>query len=64
MTIDEAPHTLCAAFQRTAAIDPDAIALRTVGNSQTLTWRHYSSQVREVAAGFAALGVRRGDTVA
>ncbi|QDQ92360.1 long-chain fatty acid--CoA ligase [Rhodococcus sp. WB9] len=64
MTIDEAPHTLCAAFQRTAAIDPDAIALRTVGDSQTLTWRQYSSQVREVAAGFAALGVRRGDTVA
>ncbi|MDV7090914.1 long-chain fatty acid--CoA ligase [Rhodococcus sp. IEGM 248] len=64
MTIDEAPHTLCAAFQRTAAIDPDAIAIRTAGNSQTLTWRQYSSQVREVAAGFAALGVRRGDTVA
>ncbi|REE71507.1 long-subunit acyl-CoA synthetase (AMP-forming) [Rhodococcus wratislaviensis] len=64
MTIEEAPHTLCAAFQRTAAVDPDAIALRTVGDSQTLTWRQYSSQVREVAAGFAALGVRRGDTVA
>jgi long-subunit acyl-CoA synthetase (AMP-forming) len=59
----ERPVTLCEAFQRTAAIDPDAVALRTVGNSQTLTWRDYSEQVRAVTAGLAALGVGRGDTV-
>ncbi|MEV0762394.1 fatty acid--CoA ligase FadD11 [Nocardia sp. NPDC050435] len=56
--------TLPAAFQHTAAIDPDAIALRTPGNARTLTWREYGDQVRAVAAGLAGLGVRRGDTVA
>jgi len=55
--------TLCEAFQRTAAIDPDAVALRTVGGGQALTWRDYALQVRQVAAGLAGLGVRRGDTV-
>ncbi|GAB2663283.1 fatty acid--CoA ligase FadD11 [Saccharopolyspora gloriosae] len=58
------PATLCAAFQRTAAVNPDAVALRTVGGTQELTWRDYADQVREVAGGFAALGVGRGDTVA
>ncbi len=57
------PATLCEAFQRTAKIDPDAVALRTVGDTQTLTWREYAEQVRQVTAGLAALGVRRGDTV-
>ena len=57
------PATVCAAFQRIAAVDPDAVALRTVGDTQTLTWRQYTAQVRQVAAGLAALGVRRGDTV-
>jgi long-subunit acyl-CoA synthetase (AMP-forming) len=56
--------TLPAAFQHTASIDPDAIALRTPGNARTLTWRDYARQVREVAGGLARLGVRRGDTVA
>jgi|GEM_PF-4113525 len=56
--------TLCEAFQRTAAIDPDAIAVRTVGGTQTLTWRDYAQQVRQVAAGLAGLGVGRGDSVA
>ncbi|MGB8506508.1 AMP-binding protein, partial [Mycobacterium sp.] len=59
----ERPTTLCEAFQRTAAIDPDAVALRTPGDAQTLTWRDYVGQVRRVAAGLAALGVQRGDTV-
>ena len=59
----ERPTTLCEAFQRTAAIDPDAVALRTPGDAQTLTWRDYADQVRRVAAGLAALGVQRGDTV-
>lgn len=56
--------TLPAAFQRTAAIAPDAVALRTPGDTVTLTWREYAAQVRAVAAGLAGLGVRRGDTVA
>src|ERR1700754_2288823 len=63
MTTTERPTTLCEAFQRTASIDPDAIALRTPGGTQPLTWREYADQVRVVAAGLAGLGVRRGDTV-
>jgi long-chain acyl-CoA synthetase len=62
-TAPEPPTTLCEAFQRTAAIDPDAVALRTPGDTQTLTWREYADGVRRVAAGLAGLGVRRGDTV-
>lgn len=63
MTTTERPATMCEAFQRTASIDPDAVALRTPGATQTLTWREYAAQVRKVAAGLAGLGVRRGDTV-
>ena len=62
-TSSERPTTLCEAFQRTAAVDPDAVALRTPGDTQTLTWREYADGVRRVAAGLAGLGVRRGDTV-
>jgi len=58
---------MCEAFQLTAAIDPDAVALRTPGDTQTLTWREYAEQVRRVAAGLAGLapgcfqqGFRRG----
>jgi long-chain acyl-CoA synthetase len=58
-----APTTLCEAFQRTAAIDPDAIALRIPGGGQMMTWREYAADVRRVAAGLHGLGVRRGDTV-
>jgi long-chain acyl-CoA synthetase len=63
MSTSDRPATLCEAFQRTAAVDPDAIALRTPGGTQTLTWREYAEQMRQVAAGLAGLGVRRGDTV-
>ena len=63
MTTTEPPATLCEAFQRTASIDPDAVALRTPGGTQTLTWRELAEQVRKVAAGLAGLGVGRGDTV-
>ena len=63
MTAADRPVTLPEAFQRTSRIAPDAVALRTVGDTQTLTWRDYAAQVRQVAAGLAALGVGRGDTV-
>ncbi len=63
MSTPERPVTLCEAFQRMAVLDPDAVALRTPGDTQTLTWRDYATQVRQVAAGLAGLGVRRGDTV-
>jgi len=57
-------RTLCAAFQRTAAAHPGAVALRTPDDSVSLTWGEYAARVRNVAAGLAALGVTRGDTVA
>jgi long-chain acyl-CoA synthetase len=63
MTAEQRPQTLCEAFQATAAIDPEAIALRTMGGLETMTWREYATAVRQVAAGLAALGVGRGDTV-
>jgi long-subunit acyl-CoA synthetase (AMP-forming) len=63
MSTSGRPATLCEAFQRTAAVDPDAVALRTPDDTQTLTWGEYAEQVGKVAAGLAGLGVRRGDTV-
>jgi len=57
-------RSLCAAFQRTAAVRPDAVALRTPDDSVALTWAQYAARVRNVAAGLARLGVTRGDTVA
>lgn len=57
------PLTVCEAFQRTAAIDPDAVALRAPTDAQTITWRQYADQVHQIAAGLAGLGVHRGDTV-
>ena len=56
--------SLCEAFQRSAAIDPDGVALRTPGGAVEITWRDYAERVRRLAAGLAALGVRRGHTVA
>ncbi|HWO67941.1 MAG TPA: AMP-binding protein [Umezawaea sp.] len=56
--------TLCEAFQHTAALNPDAVALRTLGGAQELTWRVYAERVRRIAGGLASLGLRRGDTMA
>jgi long-subunit acyl-CoA synthetase (AMP-forming) len=58
------PTTLCEAFQATAAKHPDAVALRTVGDTVTITWREYRDRVRAIAAGLAGLGVGPADTVA
>jgi long-chain acyl-CoA synthetase len=55
--------TVAAAFQATAAAHPGANALRTKGDEASFTWGEYAERVRAVAAGLAALGVRRGDTV-
>ncbi len=56
--------TMCEAFQATAARDPDAVALRNEDGSVEVTWKGYADRVRAIAAGLAALGVGRGDTVA
>ncbi|HZI37901.1 MAG TPA: AMP-binding protein, partial [Acidimicrobiia bacterium] len=57
------PESICELFQRTAADHADRVALRTPGGGVTITWAEYSRRVRDIAAGLAALGVRRGDTV-
>ncbi|MFE1591282.1 AMP-dependent synthetase/ligase [Nocardia sp. NPDC058705] len=56
-------HTVPAAFQQTAALRPDQIALRTVGGTQEITWSEYATRVKALAAGLAKLGVRHGDAV-
>ena len=55
--------TLPQAFQETAALQPDSVAIRTVGNEVVITWRQYADRVRKIATGLAALGVERGHTV-
>ena len=55
--------TLCHAFQLTAAERPDEIALRNPGDAIAITWREYAERVERIAAGLAALGVERGDSV-
>ena len=55
--------TLPQAFQQTAALQPDAVAIRTVGDKVVITWRQYADRVRNIAAGLSALGVERGHTV-
>ncbi len=55
--------TMCEAFQRTAAERPDAPALRFKDSEFEASWAEYAATVRRRAAGFAALGVGRGDTV-
>jgi long-subunit acyl-CoA synthetase (AMP-forming) len=58
------PATLCEAFQATAASRPQSLALRTAGGGQEVTWAEYAARVPRIAAGLAALGLGRGDTVA
>lgn len=55
--------TLPQAFQETAALQPDSVAIRTVGDEVAITWRQYAGRVRKIATGLAALGVERGHTV-
>src|SRR3546814_3251266 len=56
--------TVCEAFQETARIRPDAVALRTPADAVSVTWRDYAQHVEKVAGGLASLGYRRGDTLA
>ena len=55
--------TMCEAFQLTALARPDEVALRTIGDGVSVTFREYAERVRRLAAGLHALGVRHGDTV-
>jgi long-chain acyl-CoA synthetase len=60
----DAASTLCELFQTTVAERADAVALRTPGGTQELTWREYAARMERIAAGLAHLGVGRGDAVA
>jgi long-subunit acyl-CoA synthetase (AMP-forming) len=55
--------TLPEAFQVTVAERGGQTALRTKGDEFSASWTEYGERVRAVAAGLAALGVGRGDTV-
>src|SRR3954447_6915411 len=55
--------TMCEAFQLTAAERPDQPALRLKDTDYEASFAEYAETVRRRAAGFAALGVGRGDTV-
>jgi long-chain acyl-CoA synthetase len=55
--------TLPHAFQETAALQPTAVAIRTVGDKVAITWRQYADRVQKIATGLSALGVERGHTV-
>ena len=57
-------ETMCEAFQKTAEAHPERPALRLKGDEFSCSWGEYAERVREVAAGLAALGVGKGDTVA
>lgn len=61
--VESAP-SLCHVFQSTVAARPEQVALRAWEGGRSYTWREYDAEVRRIAAGLAALGVRRGDTVA
>src|SRR5256885_17071939 len=55
--------TMCGAFQVTAAERADAAAIRTKDDELTITWGEYADRVRRLAAGLAALGLERGQTI-
>ncbi|MCK5755156.1 MAG: AMP-binding protein, partial [Mycobacterium sp.] len=55
--------TLPEAFQQSITVRPDAVALRTVGGIQEITWAEYGRRVEAIARGLATLGVGHGDTV-
>ncbi|HEX8648580.1 MAG TPA: long-chain fatty acid--CoA ligase [Thermoleophilaceae bacterium] len=56
--------TLCGAFQITVGQFGEREALRTKGGEFTMTWAEYGQKVQSLAAGLAALGLGRGDTIA
>jgi long-chain acyl-CoA synthetase len=65
----EAPVALdaktgCEAFQATAGAHPDRAAIRTRGDEFSCTWGEYAERVEAIAAGLAAGGTGKGDTVA
>jgi acyl-CoA synthetase (AMP-forming)/AMP-acid ligase II len=48
--------TLCDAFQATVDANPDRVALRSLGGTESLTWSQYAQRVQRIAGGLAAMG--------
>ena len=57
-------RTLTEAFQNSARDYPERVAVRTKGDEYSVTWGEHAENVRRAAAGLAALGLERGQTVA
>jgi long-chain acyl-CoA synthetase len=60
----QGPTTVPQAFLRTAAERPDEVAYRTRRDEVSITWGEARSQIADLGARLAALGLQRGDTVA
>lgn len=58
------PETLLDAFRRAVATWPTRTAVRSSDGRSSWTWSALHDEVTRLAAGFHALGVRRGDRVA
>jgi long-chain acyl-CoA synthetase len=58
-----AAGTLCEAFQMTARDHAHEMALRTQGGELEITWAQYAQRTRALAAGLAARGLGRGETL-
>jgi long-subunit acyl-CoA synthetase (AMP-forming) len=56
--------TLTEALRRTAANNPEIVAVRMPDDSVSITWAELLERVDSLAGGLAKLGVGRGDTVA
>jgi long-chain acyl-CoA synthetase len=56
--------TLTEALRRTAANNPEIVAVRMPDDSVSVTWSELLSRVDALAGGLAKLGVERSDTVA
>jgi long-subunit acyl-CoA synthetase (AMP-forming) len=61
--MDQTASTLCTAFQEFVRTSPSGVIIRTPGDGATVTWGEWGARVRKLAAGLAALGIGRGDTV-
>jgi len=63
-TMGSGASTFGEAFRRRVEMHPDRIAVRTVDDQVSLTWKELRDRVDRLAGGLAKLGLRRGDTIA
>jgi long-chain acyl-CoA synthetase len=61
---DVGAKTVIEAFHRTASKNAGDTAIRTQGDTFTITWGELRERVDRLAAGLAKLGLERGDTLA